>query len=82
MTRLQIYLPEKMFFDLKRLASLRDKPMVALIREGLKAVLYAGPERSGKPFDPMRDFVGRAKTRPKTDAVAAVSEYYDKGVTP
>lgn len=73
MTRMQVYLPDEMFVDLKQVALLQNTNMSFLIRKGLKKVLYS--EKDFK-FNPMRDFVGKGKAKRKTNAVSEIKDYY------
>lgn len=75
---MQIYLPERLFSDLKRSAKIQDTSMSEIIRTGLQKVLYQKKSKETR-FDPMRDFVGRCTSRDKTDSIQEVHSLYKKG---
>lgn len=74
MQRMQVYLPEDLFIDLKTRAAVEDVAMSELIRKGLKKVLL----RPIKKTDPMKVFVGRYQAKIKTNAVQVINGYYQK----
>lgn len=71
---MQVYLPEKLFTDLKTTALVEDVTMSELIRKGLRKTLKVNKKRA----DPMKIFVGKCKAKEKTNAVEEVNKYYRK----
>lgn len=78
MVRMQIYLPEALYADLKKWGRMQSVPMSEIIRDGLKKVLYQDSGKTILAFDPLKDFVGRVKSRQKTDAVSEIQAHYKK----
>lgn len=74
MLRMQVYLPEETFVNLKTRAAVEDVSMSDLIRKGLEKVLFL----DRKSVNPMKDFVGKLKSKKKTDSVKEVNNYYKK----
>lgn len=74
MIRMQVYLPEELFIDLKTMALVEDITMSELVREGLRKTLKVDKKRA----DPMKIFVGKCKAKEKTNAVEEVNSYYRK----
>lgn len=76
MLRMQVYIPENLYDNLKRKASVEDVSMSELIRQGLQKIL-----RTEKRFaDPMKVFVGQAKTKKRTNALKDIEDYYKNGI--
>ncbi|OGV97006.1 hypothetical protein A2W24_02695 [Microgenomates group bacterium RBG_16_45_19] len=73
MTRMQVYLPDEMFVELKRYARLKDIPMSHVIRKGLSWVLA---EKGGKKIKFGEGFFGAYKGPIKTNAVEDIDDYY------
>lgn len=73
--RMQVYIPEKLFVNLKNKAAIEDISMSALVRKGLRVVLNHDETRKA---DPMKVFVGQGKTKEETDAVREIKRYYQK----
>lgn len=74
MLRMQVYLPEETFINLKARAKIEDVSMSDLVRKGLKKVLSLDMESA----DPMKEFVGKFRQKKKTDGVKEINNYYKK----
>lgn len=72
MQRMQVYIPEKIFINLKSQALIREVSMSDLVREGLEKILKVSNQRA----DPMKEFVGQCKGKEKTNAVEEINKYY------
>ena len=75
MQRMQVYIPEKLFINLKSRAAIEEVSMSDLVRKGLRVVLK---HDETKKADPMKVFVGKGKAKEKTDAVKEIKRYYQK----
>ena len=75
MQRMQIYIPEKLFINLKSRAAIEEVSMSDLVRKGLRVVLKHDETRKA---DPMKVFVGQGRIKGKTDAVKEIKRYYQK----
>lgn len=74
MLRMQVYIPEDLFTDLKNKAAGEDTSMSEIVRKGLKKVLNIDDKRA----DPMRSFVGKCRIKAKTNAVEEINSHYKR----
>lgn len=72
MLRMQVYLPEELFSNLKSRAAIEDISMSEIIRKCLEGLLF---NKSAKT-DPMKEFVGKFKSKKKTNGVKEINNYY------
>jgi len=72
MTRMQVYLPDDIYEELRLVSRLTKKPMSEFVRKGLGKVL-APPKKKGDPF---KYFVGKGKTKKKSNALKDFDDYY------
>lgn len=77
MTRMQVYLPDEVYEELRLASRLSRKPMSGFVRKGLDHVLGL---TKNKKVDRFKSFVGKGKTKVRTDAVNDVADYYRKKV--
>ena len=75
MNRMQIYIPDDMYQDLKTTARNSQIPMSHIVRRGLKKVLY--PKQTVQKTK-LNQFVGRYRGPVKTDAVNDIQALYTK----
>lgn len=74
MLRMQVYLPEDLVTALRTRAVIDDVSMSDLIRKGLDKIL----KPDNKIADPFKYFVGKYKSKRKTDGVKEIENYYQK----
>lgn len=75
MLRMQVYLPEDLVTALRTRAVVDDVSMSDLVRKGLDKILKS----DNKKADPMKEFVGKLRTKKKTNSVKLIRDYY-KGI--
>ena len=73
MTRMQVYIPDEMFSDLKRYSRINEVAMSEVVRKGLDKVLGAKKPTKLKFGE---GFFGAYKGHIKTDAVNDIHNYY------
>ena len=73
MTRMQVYLPDDIYEELKMASKVSKKPMSEFVRKGLSQVLVLGEKGKGDPF---RYFVGKGKTKKEANALKDIDDYY------
>lgn len=71
MLRMQVYLPEKLIFGLKTRSIIENVSMSEVVRKCLEEKLSVG-----KRVDPMKEFVGKLRTKKKTNSVNLIRDYY------
>lgn len=76
MLRMQIYIPENLYNNLKQTASVEDISMSEIIRKSLQKAL----NKEKRNVDPMKVFVGQAKTKRRTNALKDIENYYKTGI--
>lgn len=74
MLRLQVYLPENLFLDLKSRAVIEETSMAEIIRRGLRKIINLEKSQA----DPLRVFVGKCRLKSKTNSVKTINDYYQK----
>jgi len=71
-TRRQVYLPDDIYEELRLVSRLTKRPMSEFVRTGLSKVL-ALPKKKADPF---KYFVGKGKTKKKSNALKDFDDYY------
>lgn len=69
---MQIYLPEDLVTALRTRAVVDDVSMSDLIRKSLSKILKS----NNKTADPFKYFVGKYRSKRKTDSVKEIESYY------
>lgn len=75
MTRMQIYLPDEIYQELRTASKLSNRPMSEFVRIGLNHILSLGDKKKGDPF---KYFVGQGRSKIKSDALKDFDDYYEK----
>lgn len=75
MTRMQIYLPDEIYQELRTASKLNNRPMSEFVRKGLNHVLSLGKKNKADPF---KYFVGQSKSKIKPNALKGFDDYYEK----
>ena len=76
MLRTQIYIPEELITYLKNAAEMEEISVSEFIRRSLNKTLKLDKKKS----DPMKVFVGKGKSKRKTNAVREINSYYQKAL--
>ena len=74
MLRMQVYLPEDLVTALRTRAVIDDVSMSDLVRKGLDKILKS----DNKKADPFKYFVGKCRSKIKTDSTKEIDNYYRK----
>ncbi len=74
MTRMQVYLPDDVYAELRIAARLSKRPMSEFVRKGLGQVLKLTDKN--RKNDPFKFFVGKGKTMVKTNALEDFGRFY------
>lgn len=74
MLRMQVYLPEDLFVTLKSRAAVEEISMSDLVRKGLNKIL----RMDNKTAEPFKYFVGKCRSKIKTDSTKEIKNYYRK----
>ena len=77
MLRTQIYIPEELITYLKNAAETEQISVSEFIRRSLNKTLKLDKKKS----DPMKVFVGKGKSKRKTNAVKEINSYYQRFIT-